>query len=107
MPIRRHHAHEQEEDEKIGDGEAVGDREKLPARHARDDGGEERVGDQHADEREGVHPGQIFDAAARTDFFANRTENVIPGEDDEVENEGEPHSPELVRLHVDRALTQS
>ena len=65
-------------------------RKKFAARHARDDGGEERVRDEHAEKRGRVHPGQIFHAAGRADFFANRPQNVVAGKNDEVENEGKP-----------------
>src|SRR4029077_15834609 len=58
------------------------------------------VGDEHANERGRVHPGQIFHAAGRTDFFTNRPQNVVTGKYDEVENEGKPKRAELVRLNI-------
>ena len=106
MPLRRHGAHEQEKDEEIGNREAVGERKKFSAGHARYDGGKKRIRDQHADERGRVHPWQILHAAARTDLLANRPENVVPSQDDEVKNEREPHGPHFIGVHIHCAVAQ-
>ena len=85
---------------KVRDGETVRDRNKPPPRHARDDSGIKRVRDQHADQRAGVHPRQIFNAAVCADLIADRPDDVIPAENDKVENERQQQRVDLVRLYV-------
>ncbi len=65
-----------------------------------DDGGIKRVRDQHADQRAGVHPRQIFNAAVCADLIANRPDDVIAAENDKVENERQQQRVDLVRLYV-------
>src|SRR6266568_1234814 len=95
-----HRAHEEEEKKKIRDGETIRDRNKPPPRHARDNGGIERVRDQHADQRAGVHPRQIFNAAVGADLIADWPDDVITAENDKVENERTPERADLLRLYV-------
>src|SRR5205814_6808774 len=93
-------AHEEEEHKKIRDGETVRDRDKPPPRHARDDSGIKRVRDQHADQRAGVHPRQIFNAAVCANLITDRPDHVIPAENDEVEYECHHHRADLVRFYI-------
>ncbi len=95
-----HRAHEEEEKKKIRDGETVGDRNKPPPRHARDDSGIKRVRDQHADQRAGVHPRQIFNAAVCANLITDRPDDVIAAENDKVENECQQQRVDLVRLYI-------
>ena len=95
-----HPAHEEKEHEEVRDGETVRDRNKPPPRHARHDGGIKRVRDQHADQRAGVHPRQIFNAAVCANLITDRPDDVIPAENDKVENERQQQRVDLVRLYV-------
>ena len=95
-----HPAHEEEEKKKVRDGETVGDRDKPPPRHARDDSGIKRVRDQHADQRAGVHPRQIFNAAVCANLITDRPDDVIAAENDKVENECQQQRVDLVRLYI-------
>jgi hypothetical protein len=95
-----HPAHEEEEDEEIYDGETIRDRNKPPPRHARDDRGIKRVSDQHPGQCSGVHPRQIFNAAVGADLIADWPNNVIPAENDKVENERQEQRVKFVWPYV-------
>ena len=95
-----HPAHEEEEHKKVRDGETVRDRNKPPPRHTRDDGGIKPVSDQHTGQRAGVHPRQIFNAAVGADLIADWPDDVIPAENDKVENERQQQCVDLVRFYV-------
>src|SRR5204863_4672692 len=95
-----HPAHEEEEKKKVRDGETVGDRDKPPPRHARDDSGIKCVRDQHADQRAGIHPREIFNAAVCANLITDRPDDVIAAENDKVENECQQQRVDLVRLYI-------
>src|SRR5207237_7050536 len=82
---------------------AVGDRNKFPARHAGNDGGKERVPEQHGRERGSEQPGKIF-ASGRADLVADRADDVITAEDEEVENESKPKRADFVRANIDNLV---
>ena len=95
-----HPTHEKEENKKVRNGETVRDRNKSSPRHTRDDDGIKRVSDQHTDQRAGVHPRQIFNAAVGADLIADWPDNVITAENDKVEDKCQPECANLVRLYV-------
>jgi hypothetical protein len=92
--------------EQVRDEEAVTDGEKFPARHARDGGGEGGVREQRHDQRAGEHPGEILDSPRRRDVVANRADDVVTAEDDEVEKARCQERPDLVRPDVDGFLQE-
>ena len=81
--------HQDVKNDEVRHEKTVGDRDEPSPRHARDDGGEESIREQHRHQRAGVHPRQSFDAARGSDVVANRADDVITAKDDEVENESE------------------
>src|SRR5207245_5412716 len=96
---RRHVLHQPEENYQVQDEKPVGDRNKSPPRHRRNDGGEERVREDHRDEDNGEHPPKIFELG-RADVIANRPDHVIAGEQDKKENEAQPESADFLRFYV-------
>jgi len=47
-----------------------------------------------------------FDATGRADVVANRSHDVVAGEDDEVKSEAEPHLAHFIGVHIHRAVAQ-
>ena len=47
-----------------------------------------------------------FDATGRADVVANRSDDVVAGEDDEVKSEAEPHLVQFIGVHIHRAVAQ-
>ena len=105
--VRRRKFHQEIEENQVRDEEAVDDGDEAPARESGDERGEKPVGQQHHGHGAGIHPRKVLQATCRTDIVADWPQDVIAPEDDEVENEGEAERAQLVRLHVDGALTQS
>ena len=99
---RRQGAHKQVENDQVHAEKSVGDGEKSPSRHPRDDGGEESVGDQHRDQRAGEHPREVFNPARRCDVIADRPDDVVAAENDEVEQAGKEERAYLVGADIDR-----
>ena len=71
-PMQRHGKKQQ-----VGGEETVADRDKFHSRQARHQRGERRIDGEHADERAGKQPLEIFDAAGDAHLVADGTENVI------------------------------
>ena len=105
--LRRRKLHQEIEENQVRDEEAVDDGDEAPARESGDERGEKPVGQQHHGHGAGIHPGKVLQATGRADVVADRPQDVIAPEDDEVENESKAQRAQLVRLHVDGALTQS
>ena len=94
--------HQNVEEDEVEAEKAVGDGEKSPARHAGDDGGEEGVGEEHGDERAGVHPGQRLEPAGGADIIPDRPDDIVTPENNEVEKASEEERAHFVRADVDR-----
>ena len=97
-------AHQNVKNDQIGDEESIGDRNESSPRHARDNGREEHVRDQHRHQCAGVHPRQFFDTSFRADIVADGANDIIAAENDEVEKEPEPQCAQLVGTHIDNPI---
>src|ERR1041384_27090 len=97
---RRHVLHQREENNQIQNEKPISDRNKSPPRHPRDDGGKERVRDDHRHQNNGEHPPKILDLL-RADVIADRPDHIIAGEDEKKKNNPEPHRAKLVRANID------
>src|SRR5439155_1201900 len=96
---RRRELHQHEENNQVQDEKAVGNRNKSTPRHPRDDGGEDRVCEDHRDENNGEHPPQVFEISG-TDVIANWPDHIVTSENDEKENETEPERADFLRFYV-------
>ncbi len=64
-------------EQEIGSKKSVADRDEFHSRQARHQRGKRRIDREHADERSGEQPLEIFDAAGDAHLVADGTENVI------------------------------
>jgi len=103
----RERAHKNVKDDEIGSEKSIGDGDESSPRHARDDGGEERIGHEHGHKHSCDHPGEIFDPALGADIVSDRADDVIAAEDNEIEKEPEPHRPHFIGAHIDCAVAQT
>ena len=92
------------EDQDIGDKEAVDQRDKPFAREEGNDFAVERHGAQHGQEGGGEQPGQVADTALDAHLVAERTKNVIGGENAEEIRESKKKRAYFVRPNIDDLL---
>src|SRR4029077_5993988 len=98
--LRRAGPHQDEKKRKIKNEKPVGERDEPSARHARHDGSEHGISDQHGHERGRKHPRQCFKLIAARDAVADRAHDVIAGQNKKMEQEPEPQRANLVLLYV-------
>ena len=88
--------------QQIGSKETVADRDEFHSRQARHQRGERRIDGQHADERSGKQPLEIFDAAGDAHLVADGTENVIGKKYGEDKQPRPREGAHLRRTHVNQ-----